>query len=1186
MKKGLSLSVTVSMMAMSLAAVVPAMATTIVDGDLVKAADSSALYLISGSSKRVFPHASVYHSWGYPSNYSTVKTVTSAELASYADGTAIPFRDGSLFRGVTSSLHGKDASCVFVVADGQLRPILSAAVYQALYSDPNWTLVKWIPNNMLSKFNYPIGSMVSDSTTHPNGTVVKYAASSALYLISGGQKRAFTSWSAYTGNRYGKANIVTIAATETYADGANITGAESALVTPGAGPTVGVGTGLTVATAADSPAATTIVADTTSGDGAQALIPFLKANFTASSDGAVQVNTVKVTRSGISADADLSNVYLYDGDTRIAENPSISSGGITFTNSTGLFTVGAGTTKAITVKADLANGTTSGKTIALGIASSADVTTDGAAVNGSAQGNIMSTATVSNLGKLTVADVSSSTTVDPGTTNHEAWKFSLQAADQNVEVKKIALTMVGTISTSDLSNLKLYDGATQIGSTLANLDASNRAEFDLTASPGLAINAGVTKNISLKVDVAGGASRNFRFSIQKMSDVVVKDTNYNVYLKPNQADAWAIIQAANVTAVNQGSMSVTLSSASPSGNVALNATGVEIARYELKAVGEAIKITTLTYQVNLTGATDLNNVKLLVDGSQVGTTQNPATGGTAYAVNVNFTVNAGSTRILTAKADIQGTGVGNGDAIQFRLNTGAANAQRQSSMTTLNVPGANMLANSLTVSAATLATVKNPSVANMTVVNGSQGVVIGSWLMQAGASEGVDVNSISIIDRNAGDTANGAQGIGSAFDVLELWSGGTKYGQTINSPSATAGTTQTFSLSTPLTINAGQSVQVDLKANVLSGAVWTATNAIKISTASGIGKTTNNTVTDATGANGQQITTANAGTLTVTIDSGTPDSAQMVMANTAQTMGIWKFAANNTENLTVTQIIVHEIHADNTPGNVKNLQLTWSGGSSSVIPALTAGVPNQAVFSGLNIPVPKGGDIKVTLKADITDSANATSVKKVQFRIAVPATITGVSTDTIIAKGASSNNYAATPGASNQDANAMIVYKTKPTISLHASSPSGNLIPGTVEVLRFTISANAGGDVSLTAANANNIRFTITSNKSALVTARVLDLYDASTSTTVATQVTAIPNSGVTVDFAAGLNTTIAAGTSKTYYVKANLQDFTTQGDSFQLSIQNAAADLSWSDGTANGADISDTMTKNLPMSGNTLVKP
>ena len=113
-KKVLFLGVALTLATMSLASVTPALGATIVDGDLVKTADSSAVYLIQGSEKRVFPHLNVYLSWGYPSDFSTVKTVSASDLASYTDGTAVPFRDGSMFRGTTSSLQGKEASAVFL----------------------------------------------------------------------------------------------------------------------------------------------------------------------------------------------------------------------------------------------------------------------------------------------------------------------------------------------------------------------------------------------------------------------------------------------------------------------------------------------------------------------------------------------------------------------------------------------------------------------------------------------------------------------------------------------------------------------------------------------------------------------------------------------------------------------------------------------------------------------------------------------------------------------------------------------------------------------------------------------------------------------------------------------------------------------------------------------------------------
>ncbi|GAI28005.1 unnamed protein product, partial [marine sediment metagenome] len=152
--------------------------------------------------------------------------------------------------------------------------------------------------------------------------------------------------------------------------------------------------GLSVALSAVTPVSASIVADTTSGDGAQALIAFLKVSFTASAEGPAKVTTLKVTRGGISADADLSNVYLYDGGTRLAEFASFTSRVITFTDSAGLFTVEAETTKSITVKADLANGTSSGKTINLNINAATDITSDASEISGTfpITGNTMSTA--------------------------------------------------------------------------------------------------------------------------------------------------------------------------------------------------------------------------------------------------------------------------------------------------------------------------------------------------------------------------------------------------------------------------------------------------------------------------------------------------------------------------------------------------------------------------------------------------------------------------------------------------------------------------------------------------------------------------------------------------------------------------------------------------------------------------
>jgi len=105
LKKLIAIGTTATMLLWSFGMVLPAAhAATIADGDLVKTADSSAVYYIQGASKRVFPHYNVYLSWGYPADFSTVKTVSASELAAYEDANPMPFRDGSLFRGTQNSI--------------------------------------------------------------------------------------------------------------------------------------------------------------------------------------------------------------------------------------------------------------------------------------------------------------------------------------------------------------------------------------------------------------------------------------------------------------------------------------------------------------------------------------------------------------------------------------------------------------------------------------------------------------------------------------------------------------------------------------------------------------------------------------------------------------------------------------------------------------------------------------------------------------------------------------------------------------------------------------------------------------------------------------------------------------------------------------------------------------------------
>ena len=300
MKKYLirSLTVLTVMWAMGLSLLVAAPASAAV-GDLVKSASSPTVYVVGADGVTIMPipHANVYHSWGYPADFSTVMT---KDLSSYTVGPNVEFRSGSLVKG--------DGPAVYYIENRTKRPIISDVVFLALGWD--WDKITWLSDSFLN--DYPTGAVIDSSASHPDGSLVKYAGSPAVYLIDGGKKRPFASAAAFEANRYNWADIITIPDTETYPDGDPITGYEQALSLPqGVGSSQQAGSGLTVSVSPLNPAATTIIADNTSNVG-QMLVPFLAVNFTASSDGDVKVTSLRFKRKGISADSDILNTYLYD----------------------------------------------------------------------------------------------------------------------------------------------------------------------------------------------------------------------------------------------------------------------------------------------------------------------------------------------------------------------------------------------------------------------------------------------------------------------------------------------------------------------------------------------------------------------------------------------------------------------------------------------------------------------------------------------------------------------------------------------------------------------------------------------------------------------------------------------------------------------------------------------------------
>ena len=942
-----------------------------------------------------------------------------------------------------------------------------------------------------------------------------------------------------------------------------------------------------------TPASATLIS--TASIGSQALAPVLALRFTAPATAAVQVNTVVVHRSGVSADADVSNLYLVVNGATVASSPSVSAGAFTFTNSAGLFTVPAGSSVDAWVKMDLANNTSAGKTFQFGLLASSDVSTNASSVAATfpIMGSSFTVAQVTDLGEMTLSSAtpSANTSVDPGTTNYQVFSMSAQAANQPQQVSFMKFTLVGTADYDALQNLQLFVDGAQVGNTVAMMNTDKTVSFDLSSAP-LSFTSGQTRLISLRASVVKGAGRNFYFEIAASSDFQSKDMTYGVVLKTNQSNVFTLFTAAGTTSINQGSVTVNQTAGAPTGPLTANATNVKIASFDVKANGEDIRISQLSFE-NISTHT-LNNVKVVINGSQYGSMVSTLATSATNAFSGTYTFPAGVTQTVALYADLTSPTV-SGDTVQATFVLGSGNGVRVSSGSSLAVPGSSMNSNAISISAGGVTAVLNSAVANVNTVLNAQNVMLGSWLITAPTDQGVSVNGVTV-----SDNANTGYGLGTAFSNLTLWNGTTQYGQTISSPSSTSGDSTTFNFGTALSIAAGQSVEIDLKGNVLSAASTTIWNggsedAARVTSVSSTGSITNSAVTYSSGnVAGQTITLNSGATLTVSTEASPtmPNSTYLVAGTTGTTLGAFRFAANNTEDVKVTQVTVNETGASDVPGNLKNLSL-WVDGAQvgSTVPAFVNAASNTAVFSnaaGL-FTVPKNSYKTVYVKADATDKANGTFAdagESLKLSVYVKNAAASATTN-VVAQGATSSQYVTLAGGSSLgtylNGNVMTYVETAPTFAYVAPS-STVLTPGTMEVFRFRITAASDADLAFLNAASNIIRLTVLSGKAGAT--GTVTLYDAATNTVLASSTGASLASGATVSFNFGsANTTIPAGTTKEYYVTADLTQFATSGTthySFQPQLNNAAADMSFNDSSTGTANIAEAnyVGIGLPING------
>lgn len=1186
---------------MGLAALVPAgvsaeVCPSLSAGSLMKTPNASAVYLLSSTLKRLdFPNAEVYKTWY--NDYSGVVTVPASCGEGYAYGGSVTYRPGSRMIKVQAF------PTVFAILPGNKKAkIANETVATELYG-ANWAkLVRDLPDYWMD--DYAAGSDLTEAAPH-NGQLVKKSGSADVYYVWDGKlSKVEGSLSvAASGDvrtvseaTFGKLSMGSTVTSMTVVTDPSQGGGTTPATPPAAAGSVSVGL------AASNPAATTIIAEGTPSEYSQGHIPFTSLAFTASANEDANVTMVRFTRTGIANDADLGNLYLYDGETKVAEYTSFNDKVVTFSNSTGLFTVSKGTTKTVTLRGDLARGAvSSGKTIGFSVNSSSDVTAVGS-VSGSfpMTGNLMNTTQVTDLGHISLTSYTSyPSTVKADEANKELWRFTATADAQDMELRRVVLTMIGTISPSDIQNLRLEVGGVQVGSA-ASIGNDKMVTFDLSASP-IKINAGQPKIVVLRGDLKGGSGRVFKFSIQRITDLVSFDTDYGVYVPTtitSPTTAFAVVQptTGNGTTIDSGTLTLGVATDSPTGNIADAGTSLTLAKFSFGAAGEAVKVDNLG--VSCTGSditAVLRNVKVLLDGSQVGSTVSTMTcsySTSTYSFGNTFVVPAGTTKSLTVVADTTGDNLDANDTVVVNLAVGSSNATGQTTLTALSTTA--QTARTLTVKTGTASVVSNSSFGNKSASNptgtvNAANVKIASFIITAGAGEAIDVTQIGLADE-------ATYQLGDNFQKLKLMNGSTQIGTTIDSLNSTAGT-YTFTPSTAIRVTAGQQYVVDVYADIKSSVTNSATLLTPVVVFDSVTATGVNTSADAsytTDVNLQNAYISAVGTLTVTVDGDTPVAKQMVMGTTDNEVARFKLAANASEDITVTDLTLSAAVSSAATGTFKNMKLFMDGvqvGQTVNFNATPTTTNANADFTGLSLTVPKNGNKTLVVKADVsTSDEGATSAGTATFKLLVNK---GSGATSITAKGASSGT-ALTLAAdtlilgqatdTDQSANAMTAYRTKITVAYASDSPSGASVGQEAPVvmkINITNTANVGNYP----ATIESLNFAIsqTGVSKAAATARELKVYKESVSSgnLVGTTSFAAANNHNLSDSgftdAGFTNVEIAPGATKTFFVTLDTRD---AGADDAISIGLSETDVSWTDGSTTGIT---SVPDSLPLASKTL---
>lgn len=820
-----------------------------------------------------------------------------------------------------------------------------------------------------------------------------------------------------------------------------------------------------------------------------------------------------VDRGGVGSSTDFSNVYFYNGTQRIGSGHSVSSDSNTVTFSSLGVNVPEGDTVTVWIKADFSSTATASNEHDFSVVSTSSVTVEG----GDAEGDFPlegDTFTIGGADAGTITIEKNSTVSNPtiGQEDAEIANFKLTASNEDMELEQIALTFKGTISAEGGTNFKLM----QNGDVLAETDEVDSNDlFTFVLDTPYSIEKGDTRSFTVSAEITGQADSDdtIRVYLDENTDLVAVGQvyGYGAQVSSGSYDNGANDGTdANWSTVQGGQFTIAFNGPAVD-DFAPNAKDVAILDLTFTA-GRDLEVRKLTFNIDAaagdglitSSAANYTDIKL-INADTGSTLMGPlelSTSGSDSTQDVAFTdswyLDAGESVNASLTVDIANVAALDADTIQATLNAvstteGVKDTGTGEFLTDI-VPSSAIDGYTHNIQTASLAIALASSPVSDTFVKGAEGVTLAGFVLTAGEASDITVTKFLptvAFSTNSASTAGSWVVSGSSgsadyakeiVPVLYLYDeDGNQLGTSEAVPNAGKPTFESFELTVP----AGSTATVYVKGDIATTAPLDGNSdhvGIDVEATTDVtaededGNSVSFTAADPSGSTDTNATTvdmtiASSGTIAVTAPSSQVEDQLVASGSDDVLIGRFKVKATD-EDFEVTKI---GIFANDSGTSDSFSDITIKYPTSLSAPTTLDGTSTQTVststgvtFNGLSFMVPSTGsnidnvvfEVYASAAAHNDDGGGADTADSLQVLVpAYAATFEATGLGSGTTKDGDDSGTVAAALASNE----AYVFKSIPTVSVDSDS-SNSIVYGTdTEVMRFTVDADANGDLALLA---------------------------------------------------------------------------------------------------------------------------